>query len=167
MLPLSRILAGSSHDPVVYFLRNGSRVKIGTTRNLRRRVESLSLALSDVALVMLGSFDVEAEMHARYAPYRVSGDREWFDVWGELRTLLESAPAPVPVPVPIPVDPSLCSLRQAARDTGSGIVPLGLAALRKRRARAGATFPEGTDVDGTLYFVADDLAMWWQSAANA
>jgi hypothetical protein len=73
----TKLLAANSHDPVVYFIRNGDRVKIGTTRNLRGRVTTLSLRPENVLLTIYGGADVERELHARFRDLRV-GNTEWF-----------------------------------------------------------------------------------------
>lgn len=62
--------------------------------------------------------------------------------------------------------PAMYSLRQAASDTGEGIVPLKLAALRKRRARSIEEFPAGTEADGTLFFPPAALMQWWKESGD-
>ncbi|MEV5472776.1 GIY-YIG nuclease family protein [Streptomyces sp. NPDC052207] len=76
-------LYGQAHAPVVYFLRNGSRVKIGTSQNLKRRIAALSLRLEDVVRVEHGSQDHERTLHRCFADLR-AGDTEWFDLTGDL-----------------------------------------------------------------------------------
>lgn len=65
------------HTPVVYFIRNGNRFKIGTTTDLHQRVRRLSLRFDDVALVLPGGRDVERTMHRQFGSIRV-GTSEWF-----------------------------------------------------------------------------------------
>lgn len=65
------------HTPVVYFLRNGDRIKIGTTTDLRARVRRLSLRMDDLALVIPGDRAVERKMHQTFRGLRV-GNTEWF-----------------------------------------------------------------------------------------
>jgi len=77
----------ASHAPVVYFLRNGTRVKIGTTRNLRPRVARLALRPDNVIRVEHGGQDYEQSLHARFDAYRV-GNTEWFELRGELADYL-------------------------------------------------------------------------------
>jgi hypothetical protein len=72
-----KLLAANSHDPAVYFIQNGGRVKIGTTQNLRRRTSALSLRPENVLLTVYGGADVERELHARFRDLRV-GNTEWF-----------------------------------------------------------------------------------------
>ncbi|MGC9540189.1 GIY-YIG nuclease family protein [Streptomyces sp. UG1] len=92
------------HGPVVYFLRNGDRVKIGTSTNLRHRIETLSLRRPDLILVVEGDRNIERAFHDRFAPQRV-GFTEWFylegDLNGWLRTARRDLP-PVPWPPPWP-----------------------------------------------------------------
>lgn len=63
-----------THDPVVYYLRFGDRVKIGTTTNLRVRLADLPH--DELLATEPGSFDVEKQRHRQFAAYRVNG--EWF-----------------------------------------------------------------------------------------
>lgn len=77
----------AAHAPVVYFLRNGTRVKIGTTRNLRPRVARLALRPDNVVRVEHGGQDYEQSLHARFDAYRV-GNTEWFELRGELADYL-------------------------------------------------------------------------------
>lgn len=80
-------LLGHAHAPIVYFLRNGSRVKIGTTRNLRRRIAGLALRPDDVMRVEHGGQDYEQSLHARYNAHRV-GNTEWFELRDDLAAYL-------------------------------------------------------------------------------
>lgn len=79
MLPvdIEKLLAASAHDSIVYFIRNGDRVKIGTTRNLRGRVSGLSLRPDNVLFAVSGGVQVERALHDRFAELRI-GDTEWF-----------------------------------------------------------------------------------------
>lgn len=70
-------LPDGKHAPAVYFLRNGSRVKIGTTTNLRQRVRRLALRDDSIALILHGGSDVERALHQKFAELRV-GNTEWF-----------------------------------------------------------------------------------------
>lgn len=80
-------LLGQHHAPVVYFLRNGTRVKIGTSRNLRPRIARLALRPDNVMRVEHGGQDYEQSLHARFDEYRV-GNTEWFELRGELAAYL-------------------------------------------------------------------------------
>lgn len=65
------------HAPVVYFIRNGNRIKIGTTTDLYQRIRRLALRADDVVLLLPGSREVERDMHRRFTSLRV-GNTEWF-----------------------------------------------------------------------------------------
>ncbi|WP_063739300.1 GIY-YIG nuclease family protein [Streptomyces iakyrus] len=80
---VSSLLNGKTHAPVVYFLRNGTRVKIGTTQNLRRRIDVLALRPDDLVRVEHGGQQHEQALHARFTAHRVS-NTEWFELRGEL-----------------------------------------------------------------------------------
>jgi hypothetical protein len=83
---IDELLTGP-HAPVVYFLRNGTRVKIGTTRNLRSRIARLALRPDNVMRVEHGAQDYEQSLHARFNDHRV-GNTEWFELRGELADYL-------------------------------------------------------------------------------
>jgi len=76
-----------THPPVVYVLRNGTRVKIGTTTHLRNRVHRLALRLDDVVFAMDGGRELEQALHQRFAAQRV-GDTEWFTETGALAAFI-------------------------------------------------------------------------------
>ena len=75
------------HDSVVYFIRNGSRIKIGWTTNLKARLSSLALPPSAVELQIDGGPEEEAIMHRRFAKARV-GRTEWFEAIPELEEFI-------------------------------------------------------------------------------
>ncbi|WP_381801153.1 GIY-YIG nuclease family protein [Streptomyces niveus] len=83
--------ASGRHDPVVYFLRNGERVKIGTTTNLRARITALSLRQSDVILLLDGGRTLEAAMHRRFSSHRQAGT-EWFNFADEIKDFVRARP---------------------------------------------------------------------------
>ncbi|MFF8786959.1 GIY-YIG nuclease family protein [Streptomyces sp. NPDC015125] len=87
-IELANVLSGAPHRPVVYFVHCGDRVKIGTTRNLKRRMADLSLALEWVVLVTPGGKEVETEYHHAFAAQRIRADREWFWCKGKLHRFL-------------------------------------------------------------------------------
>lgn len=102
-------ILGRQHAPVVYFITNGSRVKIGTTVNLRKRVSTLCLRVDDIALVLHGGQDFERSLHERFAEHR-AGDTEWFELAGDLAAFVATGgastePAPVADPAPTVADP--------------------------------------------------------------
>ncbi|MFI1957010.1 GIY-YIG nuclease family protein [Streptomyces althioticus] len=80
-------LLGKPHAPVVYFIRNGNRLKIGVTQNLARRVSAISLRVSDVVRVEHGHAAYENVLHDRFRALRV-GDTEWFELRGDLADYL-------------------------------------------------------------------------------
>lgn len=65
---------------VVYYLRLGDQVKIGTTTNLPRRMASLYVDHDPEALLATesGGRAVEAERHGQFAAERVYANRELF-----------------------------------------------------------------------------------------
>jgi|SRR5687768_16767746 len=65
------------HADIVYFIRNGNRVKIGTTTNLRNRVRALSLPASNVIAIVPGGRSKEADLHTALSRLRI-GRTEWF-----------------------------------------------------------------------------------------
>ena len=77
------LLSAKRHAPVVYFIRNGNRVKIGTTQNLRGRITRLSLRTDDLVRVEHGGHAYERSIHERFAEYRI-GKTEWFHLRGEI-----------------------------------------------------------------------------------
>jgi hypothetical protein len=72
----ARLRPGSSHAPVVYYIRAGSMVKIGTSTNLRRRMNALSTRT--VIAVEPGDATVETERHEQFGALRRHG--EWFEM---------------------------------------------------------------------------------------
>lgn len=67
----------SSHQPIVYFMVNGDRVKIGVSTNITARVSALCLRRSNVAMLLVGGYEMEAALHAHFAADRI-GQSEWF-----------------------------------------------------------------------------------------
>ncbi len=71
-IELGRLLSGEHHSPVVYFARvSPDRVKVGTTTNLRKRMRSFYLDLSDVLLIVPGGQQAERAYHDRFRAYKV------------------------------------------------------------------------------------------------
>lgn len=87
---LSRILAGKPHAPVVYFARMGEYVKIGTSTNLKARMQGLYIPLTDVLAVVPGGKEVEDAYHKRFAANQVTDDfrKELFRLDWRLRFFL-------------------------------------------------------------------------------
>jgi hypothetical protein len=159
-IDLARIIAGLPHSPLVYFLRTGNMVKIGTSTRLLTRVNDLSLSLADVTLVVPGGEDVERAYHARFARQRVRDRREWFWISGPLLTFLsdhkpvERAPKRV---VPILPEPESVGLRDAC---SSGILAVSIESARAARKRdPGFPAPVGRYQSELLYRPAE-LAAW-------
>ncbi|MGW5291507.1 GIY-YIG nuclease family protein [Streptomyces bacillaris] len=72
-------LASGRHEPIVYFLLNGSRVKIGFTHSLAARLRALALNDSAVILLLRGGRRLEKALHAEFAASRIKGT-EWFEI---------------------------------------------------------------------------------------
>lgn len=90
-------LLQQAHAPIVYFIRNGSRVKIGTTQNLKRRLAALTLRAEDVVRAEHGDQRHERSLHERFADQR-AGNTEWFDLAGPLAEYLDLTDAPDDAP---------------------------------------------------------------------
>lgn len=73
---------GDEPDGVVYYIRRGSFVKIGTTSRLRTRMRDLMP--DEVLAVEPGSYGLERTLHARFAEARVAPDCEYFRATHEL-----------------------------------------------------------------------------------
>lgn len=76
-------IPSGKHEPLVYFLENGDRIKIGTTTDLRTRIRRLALRPEHVALLVGGGKDIEHAYHVRFADLR-DGNTEWFKNAGPL-----------------------------------------------------------------------------------
>ncbi len=77
------------HDPLVYFIRNGSRIKIGWTTNLRGRLNGLSLPRDALLFTIPGGPAEEKQLHKRFRSARV-GRSEWFEATPALEAFIES-----------------------------------------------------------------------------
>src|SRR5690348_15631784 len=75
------------HGARVYFVRNGDRVKIGYTTNLRGRLDALCLRAEAVLLLLEGGKDLESALHRYFAGHRVP-NTEWFRYTGEIKTYI-------------------------------------------------------------------------------
>lgn len=76
-------IPASKHTPLVYFIRNGNRMKIGTTTELKRRIRTLALRPENVALLFEGDQRRERAYHKQFAEQRI-GNTEWFAYEGAL-----------------------------------------------------------------------------------
>lgn len=81
--PRSWRIPPRKHQPLVYFLRNGNRIKIGTTTELKRRIRTLALRPENVVLLLDGGQQLERELHRKFTGLRI-GDTEWFAYDGPL-----------------------------------------------------------------------------------
>lgn len=75
-------------DPVVYYVRIGELIKIGTTGNLRSRMASYP-PTRELLATEPGGVDVEAQRLRRFVQYRELG-REWFRPGPDLLTHIVS-----------------------------------------------------------------------------
>lgn len=81
--PLRWQIPKGKHAPLVYFIENGNRIKIGTTTCLERRISDLSLRPGNIALLLPGDGRRERALHKQFARYRI-GASEWFQNTGAL-----------------------------------------------------------------------------------
>lgn len=77
-----------NHMPVVYFLRNGARVKIGYTTRLSARISALSLRRESVVLLLAGGRTLESALHDRFQVLR-DPRTEWFELGGSLQEYIQ------------------------------------------------------------------------------
>ncbi|MEV8353181.1 GIY-YIG nuclease family protein [Streptomyces niveus] len=77
------------HGPRVYFMRNGDRIKIGYTTNLRDRLAALCLRSDSVLLILQGGRDLEGALHRYFSKHRVPGT-EWFLYAGRIHEYVEN-----------------------------------------------------------------------------
>lgn len=66
----------AGHAPVVYYVRRGTMVKIGTSTNLHRRMREV--LPEEVLAIEPGGIGVELTRHTQFSALRVDGQREWF-----------------------------------------------------------------------------------------
>jgi hypothetical protein len=112
---------GKTHDPVVYFLRNGDRVKIGTTTNIVSRSYKLTFRPNDVVLLLQGGTDLEHRIHERFKDQRLSGT-EWFRLSGDLKRYLDETDFPG-LPGLSHRDASQKTSRRARGTLAAGLIP--------------------------------------------
>lgn len=88
---------GEPVNAVVYFLRVGDKVKIGTTVRLKSRLHGLNPAPgSSVVLTLPGSYELEAEIHEQFRDER-NGGSEWFDLTPRLEQFIASRAPATPI----------------------------------------------------------------------
>lgn len=80
-----------SDEPVVYYLRFGDLIKIGTTTSLLDRVADLGGRRRDVLGAEAGSYELEARRHQQFAHLR-QRRREYFQASPELLEHIASLP---------------------------------------------------------------------------
>lgn len=68
---------------VVYYLRWGDLIKIGTTRNLWQRVGSIPH--DRLLAIEPGSYELESVRHDEFRQFRAYRNREWFKDCNEIR----------------------------------------------------------------------------------
>jgi len=158
-----RVLTGFPHDPVVYFLRIGNSVKIGTSTNLRLRLTSLSLLPKNIVLLVPGGLETERLLHRKFKAQHIQG--EWFTHSGELQEFLiayitrlservaELLSSDFAEPIIIKAEPGTheypMTLRQMCE---AKIIPVQWSAAKRARTRAAHTFPIGKQTpNGTEY----------------
>lgn len=117
------------HDPLVYFIRLGSRVKIGYTTHLAARITGLSLATRFVVLTLDGGRELETQLHRHFAAEREEGT-EWFAYSRRLRDYIVSHQEGFP-------ERSLLSEEDAVREAERLVLELRIASasMLKRRLR--------------------------------
>jgi hypothetical protein len=72
---------GKTHPDIVYYLRQGDLIKIGTSTRLAGRINELGA--QGVMVIEMGGSDVETARHRQFAAHR-SHRREWFHATPEL-----------------------------------------------------------------------------------
>ena len=79
---------GDASNGVVYYIRRGKYVKIGTTTNLKNRMRDLMP--DEVLAVEPGSYKLESDLHYAFRDIRLSPDREYFELTEELQTHIDA-----------------------------------------------------------------------------
>ncbi|WP_394436266.1 GIY-YIG nuclease family protein [Streptomyces sp. SGAir0957] len=82
---------GDAPGAVVYYIRRGEYVKIGTTTNLRNRMRDLMP--DEVLAIEPGSYELEATLHAEFGKIRVSLSMEYFHLTDELKAHIDAVVA--------------------------------------------------------------------------
>jgi hypothetical protein len=68
---------------VVYYLRFGDRIKIGTSKDVWTRIGSLPY--DRLLATEPGGYDLESERHRQFKAFRLARKREWFQDCPEIR----------------------------------------------------------------------------------
>lgn len=77
------IVRPNNDGHVVYYLRFGDRIKIGTTGDLHQRLKQIPH--DELLATEAGSTERERERHIQFTHLRVDGQREWFHDAADLR----------------------------------------------------------------------------------
>lgn len=75
---------------VVYYIRFGDRIKIGTTTNLQRRLTALPH--DEVLFTEPGSYELEQQRHRQFNRHLIAG-REWFEAHPDLLNFITESKA--------------------------------------------------------------------------
>lgn len=101
--PHTGLMPGRETDPraVVYYIRRGAMVKIGTTVDLRGRMAAL--LPEEILATEPGDQKLEVQRHQTFRALRVPGQREWFYAGRELQdhiqqVLAQHGPPPAGLP---------------------------------------------------------------------
>lgn len=79
---------GDASNGVVYYIRRGKYVKIGTTTNLRNRMRDLMP--DEVLAVEPGSYKLESDLHYAFRGIRLSPSLEYFELTEELQAHIDA-----------------------------------------------------------------------------
>lgn len=93
LLPPDLAERSAKAETFVYFARDGLEIKIGLSKDVRKRVTSLQTARSDlihVEYVVRGGRELEAYLHLKFKNSRLHG--EWFRYHGEVQAFLSGLP---------------------------------------------------------------------------
>lgn len=72
----TRGLKPDQEGGVVYYVRRGSMIKIGTTINMQKRMTAV--LPDEILATEPGSYSLEAQRHREFRKIRVQGQAEWF-----------------------------------------------------------------------------------------
>ncbi len=132
------------HGARVYFIRNGDRIKIGYTTNLRNRLDALCLRPDAVLLLLEGGKLLEGSLHRHFAQHRVP-NTEWFRYVEEIKTYISMKLNGIPIPASRSGHIDETKAQEAVRIAGFHAGPKGevlvsreglLQAIRRTRATA-------------------------------
>lgn len=84
---IDRVMAGKPVTSAVYFLQHGDQIKIGTSVDVRQRVQHLSLPQENLLGTEPGGYEREDELHKQWAHAHAHG--EWFWAVPELLAYID------------------------------------------------------------------------------